>query len=467
MELIAATQNVTVCYKPNAAFFEVFGAEGAMALKRVVKAAKDTGALVLLDAKRGDIGTTSDAYAAAAFDEVGADAITLSPYMGWDTLKPFLDPAGLYGSVKGAFVLCKTSNPSSADIQTLKTGTPGGLRVFEQVAALTVPGRDWNRHGNVGLVVGATDIESIEAVRRVNPGAWILAPGVGAQGGDLEACCQASITDDGFGLLLPISRGISAAPDPRKAALEFRDAINEVRKAKLAVVRNHNQSACKLEPYQRNFIDLSLDMNVLRFGSFTLKSGRASPYFFNAGLFSTGKAHSRLCTAYAARIAKSGLEFDVIFGPAYKGISLASGVAAALFAEHGIDVGYAYNRKEAKDHGEGGTLVGAEVKGKRCLLVDDVISAGTAIREAKSILDGAGAILAGVVIALDRQERTGKDDELSSLSAVQSVCSEFSVPVASIVGLGELLAYLVEKDASDLRAHADAVQKYKAKYGVF
>jgi len=220
-----------------------------------------------------------------------------------------------------------------------------------------------------------------------------------------------------------------------------------------------------LEPYQRDYIDLSLEMNVLRFGNFTLKSGRPSPYFFNAGLFNTGKAHARLCTAYAARIAKSGLEFDVIFGPAYKGISLAAGVAAALFAEHGIDVGYAYNRKEAKDHGEGGTLVGAEVKGKRCLLVDDVISAGTAIREAKGILDAAGAILAGVVVALDRQERTGKDDELSTHSAVQAVRSEFGVAVTSIVGLDELLAYLIEKDASDLREHADAVRMYKERYG--
>jgi orotate phosphoribosyltransferase len=390
--------------------------------------------------------------------------------MGWDTLKPFLDPAGLYGSVKGAFVLCKTSNPSSVEIQALRTtGTKhGGLRVFERVAALTVPGQDWNRHHNVGLVVGATDIESINAVRKVNRSAWILAPGVGAQGGDLEACCKASITDDGFGLLLPISRGISAAPDPRKAAFEFRDAINAVRKTMMASAGSKTEatsSPCSLESYQRDFIDLSLEMQVLRFGQFTLKSGRASPYFFQFGLFNTGKAFSRICMAYAARIAGGSLEFDVIFGPAYKGISLAAGVAGALYAQHGIDVGYAYNRKEAKDHGEGGMLVGAELKGKRCLIVDDVISAGTAIREAKGILDAAGAILAGVVVALDREERTGKDDDLSTQSAVQSVCSEFSVPVMSIVGLAELLAYLVEKDASDLRTHADAVRMYKDKYG--
>merc|ERR1719265_1722680 len=205
-----------------------------------------------------------------------------------------------------------------------------------------------------------------------------------------------------------------------------------------------------LKLYQCDFIETALKLNVLRFGDFTLKSGRKSPYFFNAGLFNTGMAQARLCSAYAARIASCELEFDVIFGPAYKGIPLAAGVASALCTDHGVDVGFAYNRKEAKDHGEGGLLVGADVSGKRCLLVDDVISAGTAIREAKAILDSAGAVLAGVVVALDRQERTGKDGELSELSAVQSVQAEFGVPVLSIVGLDGLLAYLEGKGGGGL-----------------
>merc|ERR1719310_1950730 len=148
MDLIEATKEFAACYKPNAAFFECFGEAGAAALKRVVAAAKATGAPVLLDAKRGDIGTTSDAYAVSAFDELGSDAITLSPYMGWDSLAPFVDPKKGYGATKGAFVLCKTSNPSSKDVQTLKTGD--GRCVYERIAALTVPGQDWNRHRNVG-----------------------------------------------------------------------------------------------------------------------------------------------------------------------------------------------------------------------------------------------------------------------------------------------------------------------------
>lgn len=469
LDLVEATKEFTACYKPNAAFFEVFGSEGVAALVRVVKAAKATGALVLLDAKRGDIGTTSDAYASSAFDEIDADAITLSPYMGWDSLAPFVDTATKYGASKGAFVLCKTSNPSSSQMQTLKI-VGDHCCVFEKVAMLTVPGEDWNKHSNVGLVVGATDVAAIKAVRRVNPSAWILAPGVGAQGGDLEECCKAAISGDGYGLLLPISRGISAAVDPKMAAKEFRDAINKVREGLKAAGKEAGSAGAsvvqKLKPFQRDFIELGLSSKVLKFGTFTLKSGRSSPYFFNAGLFNTGSAQARLCSAYAARIAASGLQFDVIFGPAYKGIGLASGIAAALFAEHGVDVGFAYNRKEAKDHGEGGNLVGADVSGRRCLLVDDVISAGTAIREAKDILDAAGAVLIGVVVALDRQERTGKDGELSHLSAIESVQAEFSVSVLSIVGLGELLAYLEGTDGTELSSHVEAVKAYREKYGV-
>merc|ERR1711967_84318 len=188
-----------------------------------------------------------------------------------------------------------------------------------------------------------------------------------------------------------------------------------------------------LLPFQRNFIELALSKQVLKFGQFTLKSGRSSPYFFNAGLFNSGSAQAKLCSAYAARIASCNLEFDIIFGPAYKGISLAAGVASVLYTEYGLDKGYAYNRKEVKDHGEGGSLVGANVAGKRCLLIDDVISAGTAVREAKAILDSANGILAGVIVALDRQERSGQDGALSAMSAIQAIRAEFAVPVQGIV----------------------------------
>jgi orotate phosphoribosyltransferase len=237
-----------------------------------------------------------------------------------------------------------------------------------------------------------------------------------------------------------------------------------VRKAKKAVSPS-SQATTSLQGFQRDFIELAMSSQVLRFGDFTLKSGRQSPYFFNAGLFNTGRAQAKLCSAYAARIAASSLKFDVIFGPAYKGIGLAAGVAAALYSEHGMDCGYAYNRKEVKDHGEGGQLVGADVEGKQCLLVDDVISAGTAVREAKAILDAAKAKLVGVVVALDRQERTGKDGELSKLSAIQSVREEFGVPVLSVVTLTGLLSYLDTIKSNGLAEHADAVRNYRDRYG--
>mmetsp|Transcript_12432 Transcript_12432/g.29280 ORF Transcript_12432/g.29280 Transcript_12432/m.29280 type:complete len:518 (-) Transcript_12432:129-1682(-) len=470
LDLIAATSEYAACFKPNAAFFEAFGAEGLAALQRVVAAAKASGALVLLDNKRGDIGTTSDAYAIASFDSLGADAVTLSPYMGWDTLDPFVNADKSYGATHGAFVLCKTSNASSSEMQSLRIAT-GGRTVFERVAELTVPGQAWNKHSNVGLVVGATDVAAISAVRRCNTEAWILAPGVGAQGGDLEACCRAAIRDDGYGLLLPISRGISAAADPAAAAQGFRDAINAIRTAvtESASKKGKSGGGSELLPYQSDFIRLSLSLQALRFGEFTLKSGRLSPYFFNAGLFCTGRAQAQLAAAYAECISTrmKSSEYDIIFGPAYKGIPLAAGVASALYLDHGKDVGFAYNRKEAKDHGEGGTLVGSPVAGKKCLLVDDVISAGTAIREAKGILDAAGAILAGICVALDRQERTGKDDELSELSAIQVVQKECGVPVVSIIGLSDLLSFLeLEGGSLDLGSYATQVSAYQQRYGV-
>jgi len=274
------------------------------------------------------------------------------------------------------------------------------------------------------------------------------------------------VTEDGYGILLPISRGISAAPDPAEAARSFRDCINAVRKAKTEG-KPRNAGSCKLQPFQREFIDLALSKQVLKFGQFTLKSGRLSPYFFNAGLFNSGSAQAKLCSAYAARIVSTKLEFDVIFGPAYKGIGLAAGVAATLWTEYGLDYGYAYNRKEVKDHGEGGVLVGADVKEKRCLLIDDVISAGTAVREAKSILDAANGLLCGVVVALDRQERSGKDGALSVLSAIQSIRAEFGVPVHGIVCLDDLMVYLDEQGGGHgLGEYSEQVRTYRERYGV-
>lgn len=213
-----------------------------------------------------------------------------------------------------------------------------------------------------------------------------------------------------------------------------------------------------MKAFQIEFIEFALSRQVLKFGSFTLKSGRTSPYFFNAGLFNTGGDLARLGRFYAAAVQESGIAFDVLFGPAYKGIPIATTTAVALFDQHQRDVPYCFNRKEAKTHGEGGSLVGSPLKG-RILLVDDVITAGTAIRESMQIIQAQGAELAGVLIALDRQER-GQGE----LSAIQEVERDFGTKVVSIIGLNDLINYLQGKP--ELVEHLEAVSAYRAQYGV-
>ncbi|MFD2177076.1 orotate phosphoribosyltransferase [Veronia pacifica] len=214
-----------------------------------------------------------------------------------------------------------------------------------------------------------------------------------------------------------------------------------------------------MKAYQRQFIEFALEKGVLRFGEFTLKSGRKSPYFFNAGLFNTGRDLARLGRFYAEALVDADIEFDVLFGPAYKGIPIATTTAVALADHHNVDTPYCFNRKEAKNHGEGGNLVGSALDG-RIMLVDDVITAGTAIRESMEIIQANGADLAGVLVAIDRQER-GKGE----LSAIQEVERDFGCSVVSIVSLGDVVTYL-EEQGGDSAVHLDAVKAYRAEYGI-
>ncbi|MGG5871429.1 orotate phosphoribosyltransferase [Pseudomonas peli] len=213
-----------------------------------------------------------------------------------------------------------------------------------------------------------------------------------------------------------------------------------------------------MQAYQRDFIRFAIERGVLRFGQYTLKSGRISPYFFNAGLFDSGLALAQLGRFYAAAVVDSGIDFDVLFGPAYKGIPLAATTAVALAEHHQRDMPWCFNRKEAKDHGEGGTLVGAPLAG-RVLIIDDVITAGTAIREVMQIIQAQGAQAAGVLIALNRQER-GKGE----LSAIQEVERDYGMPVVSIVSLEQVLEYLAED--AELKQYLPAVEAYRAEYGI-
>ncbi|HHU95330.1 MAG TPA: orotate phosphoribosyltransferase [Alcaligenaceae bacterium] len=220
-------------------------------------------------------------------------------------------------------------------------------------------------------------------------------------------------------------------------------------------------------PSQRNeFVRFALDQGVLRFGEFKVKSGRLSPYFFNAGLFNSGASVGRLAQFYAQALIDSEVKFDMLFGPAYKGIPLSTATAIAL-ANHpdmkGQDVPFAFNRKEAKAHGEGGTLVGAPLKGK-VIIIDDVITAGTSVGESVDIIRAAGAEPAGVLIALDRMERAGPDNALSENSAVQEVSKKYGIPVISIASLSDIMFYL--ENNSELAAYQQSVAAYRQRYGV-
>ena len=215
-----------------------------------------------------------------------------------------------------------------------------------------------------------------------------------------------------------------------------------------------------MQEFQSNFLKFVIDHEILRFGEFTLKSGRISPYFFNAGLFNTGEKLSFLAKCYADAIAESRLDFDILFGPAYKGIPLVTATAMALVNQHGINKPYCFNRKEAKVHGEGGSIVGADLTGN-VLIIDDVITAGTAIREAVEIITSCGAKLCGIAVAMDRQERgTGK------LSAIQEIEENYQIRVVSIITLQNIVDYLKATNSESLQQHLDAVVAYRTEYGV-
>jgi len=231
LHLVKQTAPYAAAFKPNAAFFEVFGAEGWIALKQVIEAIQEEsnrlGSMipVILDAKRGDIASTAEAYAKSAFENLGAHCVTLSPYLGKDSIEPFIQDRE-----KGVFLLCKTSNLGSGDLQDLilaKVSEPSQrLHLYEHVAQLA---QNWNTKNNIGLVVGATHIDALKRVRAVAPDLWFLAPGIGAQGGELESALKAGLRKDGKGMLIPISRGISRAESPAKAAAEIRDQIVNIR----------------------------------------------------------------------------------------------------------------------------------------------------------------------------------------------------------------------------------------------
>ncbi|MBI3160816.1 MAG: orotidine-5'-phosphate decarboxylase [Chloroflexi bacterium] len=379
--LIQATHPFAAAFKPNSAFFEVHGAAGMQALADVIAAVPE-GIPVILDAKRGDIGSTAEAYARAAFEALGADAITVNPYLGGDAVAPFLaDPA------RSAFLLCRTSNPGAADVQDLDTG---GVPLYMEVARLA---EGWNAFGNAGLVVGATYPDELAELRRTLPEMWFLTPGVGAQGADLEAALRAGLRADGLGLLVPVSRAISRAADPAKTADDLRRAMNAVRAEPRLIPSGFT-------PAQARLADDLLRLGCVQFGEFTLKSGQKSPIYLDLRRLAGDPAALRRAAAEYARLLRP-LAFDRIAGLPYAALPIAAAVSL-----HG-NWPLVYPRKENKDYGTRSAVEGPYEAGERVVVLDDLVTTGLSKFEGIEKLRAAGMDVEDVVVLVDRGSGAG------------------------------------------------------------
>lgn len=399
MRLITATADIVAAYKPNIAFFEAFGPQGLETLKKVI-AEIPREIPMIIDAKRSDIASTADAYAHALFHVYWADAITLNPYLGYDSIEPFIKDEN-----RGVFLLCKTSNPGSGDIQDIRIFEAENpeyhdqpRRLYERIAGLALA---WNQLDNLGLVVGATQPEALENVRRIASSLWILAPGVGVQGGDLSIALRAGLREDGFGMIIPVSRAISRADDPRKEALRIRDDINRNRSILKSDRKKEEYPKEILVGMPARIADDLLKVGCVKFGDFKLKSGLNSPIYIDLRLL-VGFPDLLIKVSEQYILLLKDIKFHRLAALPYAALPIATAISTQA------NLPMIYARKERKSYGTGSTVEGPYQEGEVVVVIDDLVTTGESKFESIEQLEEVGLQVKDIVVLIDRQSGASK-----------------------------------------------------------